>query len=139
MIKPTGTNMQRHFTDRLCYLTDLFPSICEWAGQSVPESADGISLLPIINENKVVREHLYYAYRDFQRGISDGEWKLIEYHVNGNKHMQLFHLKEDPLETKDLSNEKKQAKRIKQLQEKMVSLKTETGDKSGFWDFSASK
>ncbi len=139
MIKPTGSDTKRYLTDKLCYLIDLFPSICEWAGQSVPESVDGTSLLPVINENKVIRDHLYYAYRDYQRGISDGEWKLIEYHVNGDKHTQLFNLKEDPSETKDLSKEKKQAKRIKQLQQKMISLKTETGDKSGFWDFSINK
>lgn len=136
MIKPTGSDMKKHSTDKLCFLIDLFPSICEWAGQSIPESVDGISLLPIINENKVIREHLYYAYRDFQRSISDGEWKLIEYHVNSNNQTQLFNLKEDPWEIKNLSNEKKQSKRIKQLREKMTLLKTETGDQSDFWNFS---
>lgn len=136
MIKPACSDTKRHFTNRLCYLIDLFPSICEWAGQPIPESADGISLLPVINENKEVREHLYYAYRDFQRSISNGEWKLIEYHVNENRHTQLFNLKQDPWETKNLSNEKKQYKRIKQLRNKMLHLKTETGDESGFWDFS---
>lgn len=134
MVKPAESDTKRHFTDRLCYLIDLFPSICEWSGQSIPESVDGISLLPVINENKIVREHLYYAYRDFQRSISDGEWKLIEYHINGNSHTQLFNLKEDPWETKNLCNEIKQTKRIKQLRDKMTFLKTVTGDQSGFWN-----
>lgn len=134
MIKPAKENERKATTDKLCYLIDLFPSICEWAQLPIPESVDGISLLPVIYKDQPVRDYLYYGYRDFQRSVSDGEWKLIDYHVKGEKRSQLFNLKDDPMEKNNLIGEKKQAKRIKQLREKMQQLKTETSDNSVFWE-----
>ncbi|MCC8173311.1 MAG: sulfatase-like hydrolase/transferase, partial [Odoribacter sp.] len=83
MIKNTGKDNQQVIKEQLCYLIDLFPTFCDMAGETIPESVDGISLLPIIKENKPVRNELYFGYRNFQRGIIDGEWKLIEYNVKG--------------------------------------------------------
>lgn len=133
LIKSASADTKNTYTSHLCYLIDLFPSVCEWIGQPIPESVDGISLQPVISENKPIRDYLYYSYRDYQRSISDGEWKLIDYHVNKEEHTQLFNLKNDPMEMINLSKEKKQTKRIKQLREKMMQLKTETGDNSAFW------
>lgn len=59
----------------------------------VPQSVDGISLLSSLDGKEPVRDYLYYSYMDNQRGISDGTWKLIEYHVNGKRTTQLFNLK----------------------------------------------
>ena len=73
----------------------------------VPQSVDGISLLSSLDGKEPVRDYLYYSYMDNQRGISDGTWKLIEYHVNGKRTTQLFNLKNDPWERNDLSGQKK--------------------------------
>lgn len=134
MIKQAETKPQKKFTDRLCYLIDLFPSICEWSSQAIPESVDGVSLLPVVQEDKPVHDYLYYGYRDFQRAISDGTWKLIEYHVKGKKTTQLFNLKSDPYEMNDLSHDKKHKKRINILSEQLQLQRTITNDQSPFWD-----
>ncbi len=133
MIKTAGKEQKSATTERLCYLIDLFPSICDWARQPIPSSVDGVSLLPVLKENRSVRDDLYYGYRDFQRALSDGEWKLIDYHVKGVTHTQLFNLRKDPLETHDLSKDKKYLRKMEQLRKKMIRWRQETGDHSAFW------
>lgn len=135
LIKSAGTESKRTYAKQLCYLIDLFPTICEWSGQPVPESVDGTSLLPVIRANKTVRDYLYYGYRDFQRAVSDGTWKLIEYRVKGIKTRQLFNLKEDPYEMHDLSQDGKQKKTMEILSKEMELQRIRTNDNSSFWSF----
>ena len=129
MIKEAKTNAQKAYFEQLCYLIDLFPTICEWTGLPVPGSVDGVSLLPVIRENKPVRDYLYYGYRDFQRAISNGKWKLIEYNVKGVKTTQLFDLEEDPYEIKNLINDTKYKNEIKRLKEEIKHQQIKTGDR----------
>ncbi|MEG1650012.1 MAG: sulfatase-like hydrolase/transferase [Rikenellaceae bacterium] len=121
-------------TDKLCYLIDIFPTLCQVAGASKPSSVDGVSLMPVIEDDKSVRDYLYYGYRDFQRAVSDGEWKLIEYHVKGDRTTQLFNLKNDPMEITDLSSDKKYTSLIKRLRAEMLKQKELTDDNSPFWN-----
>ena len=118
----------------LCYLIDLFPTLCDMAQLPIPASVDGVSLLPALQGGKPARDYLYYSYMDCQRAISDGTWKLIEYHVDGKRTTQLFNLQEDPYETTDLSAEKRYRKKIKELREQMLEKRTETHDTSPFWN-----
>lgn len=76
----------------------------------------------------------YITAMDNQRGISDGTWKLIEYHVNGKRTTQLFNLKNDPWERNDLSGQKKYEKTIQRLREKMAEEQKRTNDTSVFWN-----
>jgi len=46
---------------------------------------------------------LLTAYRDLQRAVTDGRWKLIEYPKA--KRFQLFNLHRDPNELRDLIDE----------------------------------
>ena len=88
---------------QLVYTTDLFPTLCDLTGTSKPEDLDGISLINSFKNKKgKERSSLIFAYKNSQRAIRKGEFKLIEYLVNGQKTGQLFHLKSDPWETKNL-------------------------------------
>ena len=122
-------------TDKLCYLIDLFPTLCELTGTPIPDSADGCSLLPVLRQDKPVRDYLYYGYRFFQRAVSDGTWKLIEYNVNGTRTTQLFNLQQDPYEMDNLAGETKQRKRITQLRQQMSRECETTHDPvERFWE-----
>lgn len=132
MIKAPGREAGK-VTDKLCYLIDVYPTVCDMIGMPVPGSVDGTTLLPVINEDKPVRDYLYYAYMDNQRAVSDGEWKLAEYHVNGRRTTQLFNLKDDPWETTDLSGQKKYKSLIKKLRKQMETERDLTRDQSSFW------
>jgi arylsulfatase A-like enzyme len=88
-----------------CYLRDLFPTVCELTGIDVPPTVDGKSLKPVLDDTAAeVRPYVVAHFRDSQRMIRDGEWKLIQYPQAGRE--QLFHLKTDPHERNNLISEK---------------------------------
>lgn len=107
----------------LCYLLDVFPTLCDLTGLPIPSTVEGKSLL-----KGKGREDIYVAYRTFQRGIRAGDWKLIAYNVNGNRTAQLFDLRNDRWETKNLAAERGQRKRVKELTERLHLRMTEAGD-----------
>ena len=85
----------------LCYLYDVYPTLCELVGVSPPGTVQGKSLLPIVRgEQQSVRDSIFCAYRDVQRMVSNDRWKLIYYPKIGR--LQLFDLANDPNETSDL-------------------------------------
>jgi len=91
--------------DGLCYLLDIYPTLCDMIGLKNPLSVEGRSLIPaILSERGRVRDSVFLAYTKIQRGIrTDDDWKLITYNYRGRQRTQLFNLKEDPWETDDLS------------------------------------
>ncbi len=102
----SGAGIQRNErTDALCYLNDIFPTLCDLAGLPVPKSVEGKSLAPVLkNKNKIIRDNVFYAYRNFQRGIrTNDNWKLIRYNVNNEDTVQLFNLNKDPWEMNNLA------------------------------------
>ncbi len=101
-------------SEAFVYLFDLYPTVCELAGAKVPEELDGKSLAPIIQgKTENVRDTIFLAYKDLQRAVRRGRWKLLVY-PQINK-IQLFDLQEDPHETKNLADDPSEAARIKEL------------------------
>ena len=90
----------------LCALADLFPTLCNLAGEDVPESVEGRSLVPALHEpGHAVRDVLHFAYKDVQRAVRSDGFKRIDYHVNGVHTIQLFDLERDPCETRNLAED----------------------------------
>jgi len=103
-------------SDAFCYLLDLFPTLCELTGLSTPGTVEGKSLASIARGSQSkVRDSVFYAYRQFQRGVHAGDWKLIRYNAGGVRNTQLFNLKDDPHETRNLASEAKNAGRVREL------------------------
>jgi uncharacterized sulfatase len=120
-------------TDRpeLATSLDIFPTILAAAGARIPQGLPGLNLLEnLSNNSKIDREEIYgesflHDIIDVSvtekslvnRWIIKGEWKLLLTYT-GNKltkedkklnpvlEPQLFNLKEDPMETKNLVKEK---------------------------------
>ncbi len=83
--------------DVLCYLIDIYPTLCEVTGHTIPKSVEGLSLGPALVDTAVPhRTHLHFAFTDLQRGVTDGRYKLIESITNDCLTTQLFDLKPDP-------------------------------------------
>jgi arylsulfatase A-like enzyme len=93
--------------EQLCYIYDVYPTLCDLAGLKTPETVQYQSLDKVILEAKAKhRDHLYFAFMSWQRSVRDQQYKLIEYCVGYDRHTQLFDLAEDPEETKNLADEK---------------------------------
>ena len=113
----------------LCYLLDLFPTLCDLTGLPIPETVEGRSLAPVLQDPDVrVRDSVYAAFRHFQRGLRTGEWKLIRYHVGGKDTTQLFDLAGDPLETRNLADNPNHAGRVSEMNALLKKWMRETGD-----------
>ena len=136
---------------QFCYLLDVFPTLCDLIGATPPQSVEGVSLLPVIQENATVRKQLFFAYKDVQRGIREGNYKLIEYVVpNSNIYVpeggkkqfittsQLFNLIDDPLEMKNLAVNPEFHNKLRDLREKLrtMSIELKDNDDMGqtFWN-----
>lgn len=90
----------------LVTLHQLAATLCEYAGVPAPEGAEGRSLLPTWLEKRRSTKSpkiVLTAYRDIQRAVTDGRWKLIEYPKV--QRLQLFDLRRDPDERRDLAAE----------------------------------
>ena len=101
-------------SDAMCYLFDVFPTLgalCKVAGPATSEGRDFSATLH--DPTQPGRPTLQFAYKDVQRAVCDGEWKLIHYPKIDRT--QLFHLKTDPQETQDLSADPAQASHISRL------------------------
>ena len=92
-------------------LHQLAATLCDFVQIPAPAGAEGISFLPLLRREKreAAESHaLLTAYRDVQRAVCDGRWKLIEYPKLGR--FQLFDLRRDPHELQDLSQNPRRAK-----------------------------
>lgn len=115
--------------DGLCYLHDIFPTLTDWIGLVEPDTVESRSLKPmLLDPQQRAREDVFLAYREVQRGLSDGAFKLIEYDVNGQRTTQLFDLRADPWETHDLAGEESYAARIREMRERLGNWRQRLGD-----------
>lgn len=93
-------------SDALCYLSDIYPTICDMAGLDIPSSVQSKSLVPVLEaETESVRDDIFLAYSNQQRAIVKDGMKYIMYNVNGLFTEQLFNLLDDPGEMKNLASE----------------------------------
>ncbi len=98
-----GKNIEKgKINSNFVYLFDIFPTLCNLTGTPIPATVQG---RPFMGRNVKPRTTMFYAYRNFQRAVRKGDWKLIEYFVNGVQTEQLFNLKSDPFEIQNLLNE----------------------------------
>lgn len=109
-------------SDALCYLLDVFPTLCDIIDLATPESAEGRSLAPIVRgEGAPVYDNLFFAYMDCQRAIRDDRWKLVEYFGEAERVTQLFDLAADPWETANLVS-------APDMEEQLTRLRGELAD-----------
>lgn len=108
--------------DSLCYLHDLFPTLCGLCGTTTPDSVETQSLAPLLRaSNAHARPSLFHAYRDVQRAVTTSRWKLIRYHVNGQNTTQLFDLEHDPIEMHNLADTDSGREKTQELDEQLQS------------------
>lgn len=101
-------------TAALAYHFDIMPTVLDLVGAKMPKGIDGKSLAGVIRgESKGVRDSVFLAYKDIQRAVRKGPWKLLRYPKVDKT--QLFNLADDPHETKDLAGDSSHAEKVKQM------------------------
>jgi len=114
--------------DMEVYLQDIMPTAIEYAGGTVPGYVEFSSLKDFI-ENKRSDTNIpevYGAYRDLQRMIRKGDYKLIVYPYAGVK--RLFNLEADPLEMHDITGEEEHRERVDEMFASLQDLQKSMGD-----------
>jgi arylsulfatase A-like enzyme len=84
-------------SDRVGAFWDFLPTAAEMAQAKVPESLDGLSLLPAFlgKPNTNHHEFLYWEFheRGFQQAVRMGDWKAVR--PQAGKPLELYNLKTD--------------------------------------------
>ena len=111
---PRIKESMRRASDELVLSLDIPATIVALAGQPVPESMDGKSLIRLMgNENRQWRSSFYYEHtytpEDRRRapiprteGIREKRWKYVRFPDETPVYEQLFDLQNDPIERRNL-------------------------------------
>jgi arylsulfatase A-like enzyme len=122
-----GPGIPQGESHALMYLLDIYPTVCDLVGATVPAGIDGVSFRPVI-AGKVpeIRRELFLSYLHVQRAIRNQRWKLIRYpQVDVT---QLFDLQSDPDEMHDLATEPTQRERVQAMLERLAAVQPTWGD-----------
>lgn len=116
-------------TDAMCYLFDVLPTLGRRCDVAAPNAGESIDLSPVLADPGVpARERLLFAYRDQQRAIREGRWKLIRYPQIDRE--QLFDLRTDPYETTNLADRPEHAARVAELRKTLAAEMQASGDRA---------
>ena len=114
-------------TDALCYLFDVLPTLGKVCGVAAPKTSEGREFSALFAAPASAhRSQLFFGYRNIQRALSDGRWKLIRYPQVDRT--QLFDLHADPFEITDLSAKPEHAARVADLLARLAEEQKAVGD-----------
>jgi len=124
MVRMPGRIQPGSHSDYAGLVFDLYPTLLQLADVDLPSDLDAVSLLPLFEGRTIpTPRDLYFVRREGGAGyagksyeaIIRGDWKLLQ--NSPFQPRELYNLKEDPLETTDLS-----AKHPRILNELSVAL-----------------
>ncbi len=115
-------------TRKFTYLLDVFPTVARLAGVELPERLAGRDLSPLwTGKPSAWRDSVMLAYTDTMRAVRDERWKLIVYpRVN---HRQLFDLRSDSDERRNLAEDPRQSGTIERLVGLLEVSQRQMGDR----------
>jgi arylsulfatase A-like enzyme len=136
LVRWPGKIKKNTVTNALVQNIDFAPTILDITGTLIPDTMQGISLVPILTgkEKKPERKYLYYHYYEFVKdhtvlphfGIRGERYKLIYFYTV--KEWEFYDLEKDPTEQKNLINSKDHLDLIKQLKIELKKAQAEYED-----------
>ncbi|XOV91070.1 MAG: sulfatase [Bacteroidota bacterium] len=101
-------------TQQMAETVDIYPTLADLAGISIPETdqpIDGLSLVPVLKDtDKSIRNHSYHAYPRGSRigcAIRTDRYRMVAWidqkDETANPIYELYDYKTDPLETKNIA------------------------------------
>lgn len=124
VIKGTGIRSGQ-ISNRFIQLQDIFPTLVERLELSIDDRLDGYSFArELCESSESQRNEIYLVYTDLIRGLKDKDYKLIYYKPKGEEEViQLFNLKNDPLELNDIAHDKVYEEVKQEYLTKLLDLK----------------
>ncbi len=112
---------------------DLAPTIADWAGVSAPDTVDGLSMVPILeNPSAEWREDILFEHWPTEEGVGSmipefysirtAEWKYTEYSTG---EVELYDLVNDPYELENLAGKRAYKEIQSELAARLQELKEE--------------
>lgn len=110
---------------------DIYPTLCELTGADKPSHLDGTSVVELMKNPNDQKSHKKYAVSQYPRNnklmgysLRDSqyrytvwvEWKNKVSNFSSVKAVELYDYEKDPLETKNLANDKNYKKALKQME-----------------------
>lgn len=124
---------QNQVLDQVVELRDVLPTFLDAAGQSIPDSLDGKSVLDIVRRKAenwrefIDMEHdICYHPSNHWNALTDGHYKYIYHAQNGEE--QLFDLKNDPGELNDLTQEPQYRNKVREWRDRLIEHFKERGE-----------
>lgn len=119
-IKWPGKTKAGSSSDIPVHQTDIFPTLAKAGGAELPQQLDGVDLSGVVEGQELPARALFWHFPCYLEGnydgahikgwrstpcsvIREGDWKLVQYFEDDS--VELFNLKEDLAEAKDLSKE----------------------------------
>jgi len=110
--------------DNLVYFPDFMPTLAALSGgtRHLPQKTDGIDISPLFygRDADTDSRPLYWEFPGKQRALRWNGWKAVS--VGKGKPLELYRIKEDPLEQHDLAGE--QPELLHQMEQMMLRLRT---------------
>jgi arylsulfatase A-like enzyme len=116
---------------------DIAPTLLSYAGVKVPEDIQGESIKPLLEGKRVKgwREYAYYHYYEYPLshkvakhfGVSSERYKLI-YYYDPVKSWELFDLKKDPQEMKNVYKDPTYQKVVDSMKKQLLKIAKEYKD-----------
>lgn len=115
--------------DKMALNLDVPYTILDFAGVKIPKSYQGESLKPIVegtsklpDRDAILIEHLWeFPHIPASEGVRTNNWKYFRY-VDNKSIEDLYNLKSDPMETKNLSSDPKYKNKLIALRKKLEEL-----------------
>ena len=105
-------NMSGNTLDRLALNIDVAPTILDLAGIPIPAEMDGMSLFPMLRDRSApARDDFFMEHVDVidvenpipdSMGVRTKEWKYIRYIHANSEIEEMYHIENDPMETRNL-------------------------------------
>ena len=114
-------------SDAFAYIHDIYPTLCDIGGTTIPIGLDGRSLWGTIQGNSPkVRDHVILAYKNSQRSVRISNWKYIHYPQIDRA--MLFNLDADPYEINNLVEKPEYASTVESMKKALQQELLNYGD-----------
>ena len=121
--------------EEMVILNDIAPTVLDLAGEAIPEDVDGISWRPLMTADADERPDWRRCFMfdcwspgrpiPGQRAVRTDRYKLITYPYL-EPHPELYDLKADPLETRNLASDPAYATVLANMQQRLDRITSET-------------